>query len=91
IVVENVRRLWYNEPAAKLAGSDAVDFSAPGGTRILNGNFAQLGNFVYYGFEQMLREFVRCADTGGPPVQDAEDALKTFRLVGRVKELANCV
>jgi predicted dehydrogenase len=81
IVVDNVRFLRYNAPVTRLADSGAVDFLAPGGTRILNENFAQLNNHVFYGFEHMLREFYRCASAGVFPRQDMADTLKTFRLV----------
>jgi predicted dehydrogenase len=80
IVVDNVRFLRYNTPVTRLA-SGAVDFLAPGGTGILNENFAQLNNHVFYGFEHMLKEFYRCASTGVFPRQDMADTLKTFKLV----------
>jgi predicted dehydrogenase len=81
IVVENVRSLRYNRPVTRLPNSDAVDFLAPGGTGVLNQNFAQLNNHVFYGFEHLLKEFHRCAVERRFPRQDMADALKTFKLV----------
>ena len=81
IVVENVRNLRYSRPVKKLENSDVEDFLADGGTKILNMNYAQLNNFAFYGFENMLKEFVRCSEARIKPAQDMEDALKTFKLV----------
>jgi predicted dehydrogenase len=39
-----------NTPVSRLPESGAVDFLAPGGASILNENFAQLNNNVFYGF-----------------------------------------
>ena len=89
IIVENVRTLRYNRPVKRLENSGAEDFLAEGGTRILNMNYAQLNNFAFYGFENMLKEFVRCSEAMVKPVQDMEDALKTFMLVQSLKALVS--
>jgi predicted dehydrogenase len=93
IVVENVRSLRYSQPARRIENSTienstVEDFLAPGGTRILNMNYAQLNNFTFYGFENMLKEFVRCSRDRVRPLQDMEDALKTFKLVQSLEALA---
>jgi predicted dehydrogenase len=89
IAVENVRTLRYSRPVKRLENSGAEDFLADGGTKILNMNYAQLNNFAFYGFENMLKEFVRCSEARVKPVQDMEDALKTFMLVQSLKTLVS--
>jgi predicted dehydrogenase len=84
LIVDNVRNLIYNQPAMRIENSDAVDFLANGGTKILNMNYAQLNNFAFYGFEHMLKEFVRCSQARVKPLQDIEDAMKTFQLIQSV-------
>ena len=81
VIVENVRTLQYNQPQHGSFGTDAWDFLADGGTRALNLNNNQLNNFTYYGFEEMARDFVRCAHTREAPRQDMADALETYQLV----------
>lgn len=96
IIVENVRHLSYNQPAVYLDSSDdsfsgnsgAVDLLSPGGTKILNMNYAQLDNYTFYGFENMLKEFVRCAGKRIKPDQDMPDALKTYRLIQSLETMA---
>jgi predicted dehydrogenase len=89
IVVENVRTLRYSRPVTKLANSGAEDFLAEGGTKILNMNYAQLNNFAFYGFENMLKEFVRCSEERIKPAQDMEDALESFRLTESLRALVS--
>ena len=81
VVVENVRALRYNQPQAKISDSQVWDFLADGGTKALNLNNNQLNNFTFYGFEEMVREFVRCSKLHIKPLQDIEDALETYKLI----------
>jgi predicted dehydrogenase len=87
IIVDNVRNVIYNQPAVRIENSCAVDFLKGGGTKILNMNYAQLNNYTFYGFEDMLKEFVRCSRLRVKPLQDMEDAMKTFRLIQSVKSI----
>jgi predicted dehydrogenase len=85
LIVENVRTIRYNQPVRRLE-SGAADMLAGGGSGVLNMNNAQLNNFAYYGFEDMLKEFVHCSAAGIKPAQDMEDALKTFKQVNLVQK-----
>ena len=86
LIIENIRTLKYNRPVKRLE-SGAVDFMADGGSHILNMNFAQLNNFTYYGFENMIKVFFECDAADKKPTHDMEEALKTFRLI----EEFNCI
>jgi predicted dehydrogenase len=86
IIAENVRMLLYQRPFVRLGDTGAVDLTAAGGVNAMCMNNAQLNNHTYYGFENMVREFIRCGSERIPPPQDAEDAGKTFRLIREVLE-----
>ena len=88
VIVENVRTVKYNRPVVRIGDTSAEDFLAEGGTRVLNMNCAQLNNFTYYGFEEMVREFFRCSAAGIKPAQDMEDALETFKLIKALEKLS---
>ncbi|GHV93400.1 hypothetical protein AGMMS50268_39030 [Spirochaetia bacterium] len=92
LIVDNVRNVIYNQPLVRIENADAselcsIDFLANGGTKILNMNYAQLNNFAFYGFEHMLKEFVRCSQARVKPLQDIADAMKTFQLIQSVKSI----
>lgn len=87
IIVDNVRNVYYNQPQTKIENSQGENFLSEGGTRVWNINQAQLNNHVYYGFEEMLGDFFRLAETGKKPDQGMKETVDTFKLIAELKTL----
>jgi predicted dehydrogenase len=88
VIVDNIRFVQYNRPAARRETIDSMNLVDDGDTLIWNQNFAQLNNFTFYGFENMFEHFVDCILANKKPMPNMEDTIRTLELVERLSELS---